>query len=60
MDNDTLFLSAIVVVAVLALVNAWRGAVLLRSGDKPGGQKFFVMGLAMLLMAAFAIYIRPV
>ncbi|WP_340588491.1 hypothetical protein [Erythrobacter alti] len=59
MDRDTLFISAIVVVGILAILNAWRGATLMRSGDVPGGRKFLIMGLTMLLMMAFAIYIRP-
>ncbi|WP_271079349.1 hypothetical protein [Aurantiacibacter sp. MUD61] len=60
MDNDTLFISAIVVVGVLAILNAWRGSVLMRGGDVAGARKFFIMGLTMLFMVAFAIYIRPV
>ncbi|GEM_PF-7121492 len=59
MDRDTLFIIALVVVGVLAILNAWRGAVLIRGGDLPGGRKFLIMGLTMLLMMAFAIYIRP-
>lgn len=59
MDRDTLFIIAIVIVGLLAILNAWRGAVLVRSGDLPGGRKFLIVGLTMLLILAFATYIRP-
>lgn len=59
MDRDTLFIIAIVVVGILAILNAWRGAALIRSGDLPGGRKFLIVGLTMLLILAFATYIRP-
>ena len=60
MDRDTIFISAVVIAAVLALANAWRGAVLIRSGDMPGGRKAMVLGLSMLLLAGFAVYLRPI
>lgn len=60
MDREIWFISAIVIAAVLALLNAWRGAVLIRSGDMDGGRKAMVLGLAMLMLIGFAIYIRPV
>lgn len=57
MDRETLFLSAVIIVAILALLNAWRGAVLLRSGDQAGGRKHLVLGLSMLLLILFANFI---
>jgi hypothetical protein len=60
MDRDTWFISAIIIAGVLALLNAWRGAYLIRSGDMAGGRKAMVLGLAMLMLIGFAIYIRPV
>jgi len=59
MDRDVLFIIAIGVAAALALLNAWRGAVLIRGGDMSGGRKHLVLGLTMLLMMAIAVYIRP-
>lgn len=57
MDRDTIFLIVVVIVGVLALLNAYRGAVLLRSGDKDGGRKALVLGLTMLMMIALANYL---
>ncbi len=58
MDRDTLFIIGVVFVGVLALLNAWRGAVLLRSGDQAGGRKFLVLGLCMLMLIAVANFYR--
>ncbi|NVE95143.1 hypothetical protein [Altererythrobacter lutimaris] len=58
MDRDTLFISAVVIVGVLAILNAWRGAVLLRSGDQAGGRKHLVLGLCMIMMIALANFYR--
>ncbi|WP_394730484.1 hypothetical protein [Altererythrobacter sp. GH1-8] len=57
MNRETLFIIGIVFVGVLALLNAWRGAVLLRSGDQSGGRKHLVLGLSMLLLILYANYI---
>jgi len=59
MDRDTLFIIALGVAAVLALLNAYRGAVLIRGGEMSGGRKHLVLGLTMLLIVAIAVYIRP-
>lgn len=56
MNRETIFIIAVVVVGILALLNAYRGAVLFRSGDKEGGRKYLVLGLSMLLMIALANY----
>ncbi len=56
MNRETIFIIAIVVVGILALFNAWRGAVLFRSGDKESGRKYLVLGLSMLLLIAAANY----
>ncbi len=58
MTRDALFLSAIVIAGILAILNAWRGAVLLRGGDQVGGRKHMVLGLTMLMMMAVAAFIR--
>ncbi|XUU61626.1 hypothetical protein ACRAQ6_04975 [Erythrobacter sp. HA6-11] len=58
MDRDTLFISAVVIVGILAVLNAWRGAVLLRSGDQPGGRKHLVLGLCMIMLIAVANFYR--
>lgn len=57
MTRETLFISGVVIVGVLALLNAWRGAVLLRSGDQAGGRKHLVLGLCMLMLIAYANFI---
>lgn len=57
MTRETLFIIGVVFVGVLALLNAWRGAVLLRSGDQAGGRKHLVLGLSMLLLILYANYI---
>ena len=59
MTKDAIFISAVVIALLLALANAWRGAVLIRSGDMPGGRKAFVLGLSMLMLAGLAVYLRP-
>ena len=60
MDHNTLFLIGIGIVGVLAVLNAWRGAVLSRRGDVLGARKHFVLGASMIMLMAFAVYIRPV
>jgi len=58
MSQDMLFLIGVVFVGVLALLNAWRGAILLRSGDSAGGRKHMVLGLSMLMLIAAVSYYR--
>ncbi len=58
MTRDTIFLSAIVIAGILAILNAWSGAVLLRSGDQTGGCKHMVLGFTMIMMMAVAAFIR--
>ena len=58
MDRETLFISGVVIVGVLALLNAWRGAVLLRSGDQAGGRKHLVLGLSMLILILVVNFTR--
>jgi len=58
MSQDMLFLIGVVFVGVLALLNAWRGAILLRSGDQAGGRKHLVLGLSMLMLILAANYYR--
>ncbi|VVT05796.1 hypothetical protein [Erythrobacter sp. EC-HK427] len=60
MTNDTIFISAVVIALLLALANAWRGAVLIRSGNETGGRRALVLGLSMLMLAGFAVYLRPI
>ncbi len=57
LDRETLFLSGVVIVGVLALLNAWRGAVLLRSGDQANGRKHMVLGLCMLMLIVVANFV---
>ena len=57
MNRETLFIIGVVFVGVLALLNAWRGAMLIRSGDQSGGRKHLVLGLSMLLLILYANYI---
>ena len=58
MSQDMLFLIGVVFVGVLALLNAWRGAILLRSGDQAGGRKHLVLGLSLLMLILAANYYR--
>ena len=58
MTDDTLWLSAVTVAALLALANAWRGAMLIRAGEKARASKFMMFSAAMIMLMVAALLTR--
>lgn len=57
MDPDQFYLIGIIIAAVLALANVWRGAVLMKQGARGQANKRMMYGAAMMLfMAALLVF----
>ncbi|APE27225.1 hypothetical protein [Aurantiacibacter gangjinensis] len=58
MDQRTLWLSIIMVGGVLAVANAWRGAVLIRDGEKTRGSRHMMFTAAILMLTTVALLLH--
>ncbi|WAT16915.1 hypothetical protein OZN62_08170 [Aurantiacibacter sp. MUD11] len=58
MDERTLTISIVVVGAVLAIANVWRGAMLTKAGDKQRASKHMMLGAAMLMLMVVALLMQ--
>ena len=55
MDERTLFLSVVIVGGVLAIANVWRGAVLIRDGERQRGSRHMMFAAAIMMLMTTAL-----
>ena len=60
MTSDTLWLSAVIVAALLALANVWRGTMLIKAGENRRGSKFMMLGAAMMMLTTAALLLKQI
>ena len=49
MDADSYYLIGVILAALLALANGWRGSVLIRQGQRKAGNKHLLYSAAMAM-----------
>ncbi|MGB3165231.1 MAG: hypothetical protein WBA68_00435 [Alteraurantiacibacter sp.] len=50
MDNETFRVIAVAILGLAALVAVFRGALLIKAGDKASGGRFMLLGAALLML----------
>ena len=58
MDDRTLWLSIIVVGALLAGANVWRGVALSKIGDQQRARKHMMLGVAVFMLMVVALLLQ--
>ena len=58
MDEGSFTILIVAIGGVLAIANAWRGAVLVRAGEKQRGSRHMAFAAALLMLTTVALLLR--